>query len=161
MFYATIGSISTGTLLPKDLADTFHSELTRLAQRDDAADRKAYTLAALAKVQPVLQLEADDDKTLEVLEAFVSEVAPDLFNAYCPPYTFFGCHPGDGADFGVWPDIESANVAAQYEDGMVKVNAGDAWPELDDDIDHVLEVNDHGNVSLFCARTRTELWSCV
>jgi hypothetical protein len=31
----------------------------------------------------------------------------DGIQGYCPPFVFFGAHPGDGADFGFWPDWEA------------------------------------------------------
>ena len=156
MFYAKIGSISTGTLLPVALAATYTYELAQLARRDDQDERKQQVLATLVAVQPFIDAEDGDQ-----MATFVHETAPELFNGYCAPYTYFGSHAGDGADIGFWPDIDSVQEAARYHDGVVGVEAGDAWPELDENIDYVVEVNDHGNVSLYDARTKAELWACV
>lgn len=158
--YAPLGSISTGTLLPRNLAGTFQFELARLAKRDTQdADRKARTENALAALKPLL--EQEDEAAIVALETFVNETAPELFEAYCAPFTRFGSHEGDGADFGIWPDIASLDEAARCKDGVIKVDAGDKWPVLACDIDYVMEVNDHGNVTLFCARSTSVLWSCV
>lgn len=159
MFYATIGSISTGTLKSRDLAETFADELARLAQRDDDPERQAATDQAVADTKSALQRVESDD--FSDIDKFVLEIAPSLFEAYCPPFTRFGAHEGDGSDFGVWPDIDSLEEAARYKDGVIKLPAGDEWPELDEDIDFVMEVNDHGNVSVYDAHTREVLWACV
>ena len=159
-----LGSISTGTLVTRDLAEAFVFELKRLA-RDDTEDpqRKASVDAALAAVAPLL---GDDEANtgaagMDALDVFVNETAPDLLQSYCAPYTYFGSHMGDGADFGVWADIDSLEEAARFSDGVLKVDAGDEWPELPADVDYVMEVNDHGNVTLFDARSSQALWAAV
>jgi hypothetical protein len=67
-------------------------------------------------------------------------------------------------DYGFWPDLDGLDFAARSKEGVVKVSAGDPWPPLwsasGRDIQFVVEVNDHGNVTLF-NRRRQEIWSCV
>ncbi len=73
-------------------------------------------------------------------------------------------HEDAEGHFGFWPDISTLDEDARCRNGVVKVNAGDPWPPLcppnGDDIEFVMEVNDHGNVTLF-NRRRREIWSCV
>lgn len=38
----------------------------------------------------------------EQADMILFEDAFDFINARCPEGTYFGAHPGDGADFGVW-----------------------------------------------------------
>ena len=161
--YAKIGSVSSGTFVPRDLAWAFHFDLKKLAEQDtEDAERKKRTLDALEPIGALLKQEANETpEATAVFDTFHQETAPELFEAYCAPFTSFGSHPGDGADFGIWPDVESAQEQARYRDGVVSVPAGDEWPELEDDIDYVLEVNDHGNVSLYNAHTKQPLWDCV
>ena len=67
-------------------------------------------------------------------------------------------------DYGFWPDLEGLEYAARSKDGVIKVNAGDAWPPLwtstGREVQFVIEVNDHGNVTLY-NRRRQEVWSCI
>lgn len=67
-------------------------------------------------------------------------------------------------DYGFWPDLEGLEHAARSKDGVIKVSAGSAWPPLwttsGRDIQFVMEVNDHGNLTLY-SRRRQEVWSCV
>jgi hypothetical protein len=75
-----------------------------------------------------------------------------------------GFHENAEGHFGFWPDISMLDEDARCRNGVVKVSAGDPWPPLwppqGDHIEFVMEVNDHGNVTLF-NRRRRELWSCV
>jgi len=49
--------------------------------------------------------------------------------------------------------LEGLEYAARSKDGVIKVNAGDAWPPLwtptGREVQFVIEVNDHGNVTLY------------
>ena len=67
-------------------------------------------------------------------------------------------------DYGFWPDLDGLECAARSREGVVKVSAGATWPPLwsasGRDIQFVMEVNDHGNVTLF-NRLRQEIWGCI
>lgn len=91
-----LGSISSGTMRPEDLIPAFLSEIERLDAKRGAELRSTYSDV----------IEADDydsedaawllDKLFDTLE----ELAPEGF--------YFGAHPGDGADYGFWPDQDDA-----------------------------------------------------
>ena len=80
------GSISSGTLLQEDLVYAFLSELERFN------GLKATKLWA----------EYDNDDYSDI-DWFIQELMDEL-QEYAPDGCYFGSHPGDGADFGFWPD---------------------------------------------------------
>ena len=86
----------------------------------------------------------------------------EAIQAYCHPFMSFSLSPS--GDYGFWPDLEGLEYAARSKDGVIKVNAGDAWPPLwtpnGREVQFVIEVNDHGNVTLY-NRRRQEVWSCI
>ncbi len=85
MAKVTIGTVSAGTLKTEDLLECFLDILARLDSEHPLIVEVAY----------------GRDNSPELLES-VMEALTD----HCPPFVYFGAHPGDGADFGFWPDIE-------------------------------------------------------
>lgn len=81
------GTISHGTLRAEDLIPRF--------------------LAALSEVDPERAAEINADKPSdddeEWMEFWINNTLWDALNDCCPGGYYFGAHPGDGADFGVWP----------------------------------------------------------
>jgi hypothetical protein len=79
------GSISVDTLLTEDLIAAFFSEL-------EVVDFEKYTFLW---------------ETYEgMLSMFLHEELWDAMQEIAPDGHYFGAHPGDGADFGFWPDEE-------------------------------------------------------
>lgn len=146
---ATIGSLSHGTMRHEHLIPVFSDEIRRLAKHDRDSNRRRYAARVLGSDN------ADPDEQLH--EMF------EVLNAYAPPYAYFGSHEGDGSDYGYWPAIESLEDDANEGDTVVKVAAGDPWPEglRSRGVSFVMEVNDHGNVSLRHACNGREAWSIV
>jgi hypothetical protein len=134
-----VGSISTGTLNPEDLLPTFARELERHAP-DHALVTAAYAIQVY------------DDGASEL----INEIQDELQN-HCPPFVTFGSHPGDGADFGYWPDMESLDEALTQHDVGNPDGNGDVV--LDDD-GVIVNVNDHGNVTVM-DMDRNVLWAVV
>ena len=118
-----LGSISTGTLKPEDLAPVFIEEL--FSRGVDAGG-----------------VPEDMDELYEAL------------NDVCPPFVYFGAHPGDGADFGFWPDMEP--LEDEIKDSGEYVN--DEW--LLRDAGLIVDINDHGNMTVMDME-RNVLWSTV
>ena len=148
-----IGTVSRGTLREDDLLECFSDELRGLLRRCRDAELRKDVRNWLDAVGTIL----DEDKPEMVCDG------GDLLDRFAPPYMYFGTLEGDASDFGFWPDIEALDEAADEEDGVVKVSAGDAWPSglRAAGIDFVAEVSDHGNVSLRRACNGQTVWSCV
>lgn len=154
--YAPLGSISTGTLLSADIASSLANMLEALAHRDTDPNRKALAMPGLEQYRAAAQAQGE-----EALAKFNAEKAPSLIEMYCAPYTSLRSHDGDGADIGIFADVDSLEETARYQDGVIKANAGDQWPDLNADVDYVTAVTDPGNVSLYASRSRKEIWACV
>jgi len=96
-----LGSISTGTLRTEDLLESFTATLNRLDNTNPL-------------IAEALDLIASDDWTEEQQEAasyMVNETLIDAIQTHCPRFVFFGAHPGDGADFGFWVDLDALQDA--------------------------------------------------
>ena len=78
-----LGPISTGTLRGKDLLKAYTQTLT--------AHQPDHPLLA--------ELDKWSDHSMQDLH--------DALNTLCPPFVYFGAHPGDGADFGFWHDWDA------------------------------------------------------
>jgi hypothetical protein len=143
---------------PNDIpvvAHDFANALRQFIKTDLDPDRRKASALAISEFE-----DADDDP--EALRSFVERSGQDSLQAYCLPFMSFSRAPS-GA-YGFWPDIEGLEYSARSKDGVIKVNAGDAWPPLWTpsglEVQFIMEVNDHGNVTLY-DRRRREVWSCV
>ena len=137
------------------LAGDFAYELRQFIKTDRNGERRRASLAAIDDFE-----KAGADP--EALQAFVHGAGLEAVQAYCLPFMSFSLSPS--GDYGFWPDLEGLEYAARSKDGVIKVNAGDAWPPLwtstGREVQFVIEVNDHGNVTLY-NRRRQAVWSCV
>lgn len=147
-----LGSVSHGTMRPEDLIPRFFDVL------EQADKSRAESLEG--DYPDILGPDAEDAEVWE--QEDMDCCLDDLFNALdmvAPPFTHFGAHEGDGSDYGFWLSTESLEDAA--DDGtVVKVPAGDIWPIQGDECEYVLEVNDHGNCTLYTL-DGTEVWAVV
>ena len=90
-----VGSVSTGTLRNGDLLHSFRSAL-------EDYDAKSYR-AHMAEFPDLNDVDGNvDDENVD----YAVEDLEDRLNEVAPPGTYFGSHPGDGADFGFWLDEE-------------------------------------------------------
>ena len=132
-----LGSISTGTLRPEDLLDTFYLKLVELGQTPTQAD-SGYIDGG--------ESYADE----ELLDIYT-----DALQECCPPYVHFGTNEGDGADFGFCPDVDRLN--ADIADSEYR--NGDDILLLEEMV--LVTVNDHGNVTVMNMWTHEVYWECV
>lgn len=137
------------------LARDFAYELRQFIKTDRDGERRRASLAAIDDFE-----KAGEDQ--EALQAFIDGAGLEAIQAYCLPFMSFSLAPS--GYYGFWPDLEGLEYAVRSKDGVIKVNAVDAWPPLlsasGRNVQFVMEVNDHGNVTLF-DRRRKEVWSCV
>jgi hypothetical protein len=166
MKFATIGFVCSLTRDRVALLDTLVDELKQLLAKNPDTEFAAGQQTTLTRAQGLLSI-ADgelDDATAELLERDADGMIEEIENwlgYYAPPYCYFGLHSTEG--YGFWIDWSSLNDDSRGRDAVVlRVNSGDEWPELSGQHDYVLEINDHGNATLFTAQAPAEeLWSCV
>lgn len=151
-----LGSISTGSCRFEDIAPELVSALEAL--RLSRADRA--TLRQLsAEVDAFYAFENENGPQPDGEEEDVLSEIYDLAQAYAPDYCYVGSHPGDGADIGCWPSEEILDGPGGYYSGEVASSRESATS----DHSHALEVNDHGNATLYrrAGRRWVECWSVV
>lgn len=156
MKYASVGSISHGTMREEDLLDSFADELEDLTTRNAELDLK--TREGFTKIvwdaRELLDIEEDDRG--QVWELSASDVVQELCEAletFAPEYCYFGSHPGDGSDYGFWPCSEAIDELPRISDDATDdegepIDFADQAKELGEDCAFV---NDHGNVTVYSA----------
>jgi hypothetical protein len=162
--WLSLGPISEGTLRYEDLIPAFlyaagglhltHQERQLVRAIKCASRCEGYYRGAVSS-KPL-----DLDSDIWAPDYVANELLPDLLQAHCPDYTYFGSHPGNGACFGVWPALESLKEDVETGD-VVKVE--DLSEVLPGEARPILLVNDHGNVTLYykTAKEFKEIWSYV
>ena len=133
MVKAEVGSISHGTLRQPDLLNAFADTLASLDRTFDDSEAKA--LATL------LEIDSGYCAGLPDAAAAVLDDLDDRLQGFAPPYCYFGAHPGDGSDFGFWPDFDAIDELPEVSDPN----------EVDDMGRECVFVNDHGNVTVYSA----------
>lgn len=91
------GTISHGTMREEDLIPDFVAELRRLGHEDGELDEIEARLEAHDTVPYYGTEEAGWDLNEYLFEAL---------NEHAPEGHYFGSHPGDGSDYGFWPNEE-------------------------------------------------------
>ena len=91
-----IGSVISATLREQDLIPAFEGVLDIAGEEYD----RPPAVDNLLSEQPL----TDDE--MEEVGFYLNETLFDLLNEIAPEGTFFGSHPGDGADFGFWESEE-------------------------------------------------------
>lgn len=146
-----LGSVSSGTMRREDLIPSFLWEANRL--RLSKGEREQ-----VRKIEKRMKSEdyyESEDSDFDLDELF------SILNAHTPDFCYFGSHPGDGADYGVWIDEEFYHSTP---DDVLKIDASELRPKVKDcQESHILEVNDHGNMTLWRKSSSrwVECWSVV
>jgi hypothetical protein len=173
-----IGPVSSDTLRPEDLIPTFLDALTRYAPaRAEALAAEHRLVLEAMNADNFDTFYEEDDDIAEAAGWLLDELSLAL-DDIAPPYVMFGTSEGDGACFGFWPALDSLEEDARAGDDVVKLPAGIRWewnarngrvtywqrdgaPPESAAASFVFEVNDHGNATLYDARTMSEIWSLV
>ena len=166
MKYAQIGSISHGTMREEDLIPVFLDTLEELDPERAVGFKEVADLDIIESNEYGVCYNDEDDIGGLSSQELALHILDDLFTAldeYAPPYCYFGAHPGDGADYGFWPDIERVKEAVR--DGELKSIEDPS--ELPEDGEHseydgYVHTNDHGNMTLYIKTvTYQEAWAIV
>ena len=150
-----LGTISAGTMRPQDLIPSFLETLDSLGGTIpgdlECGTHIEYTNWPSTDLTTI----DDDDPFWDSEEAsWDLDALFDALGELAPAYVYFGAHPGDGSDYGFWPDIDS------LEDDLRYAEPTDNPEEKIIDNDHIVQINDHGNVTMMTL-DREVLWSCV
>ena len=141
-----LGSISSGTLRTLDLLEAFASEAE--ARCGDMATRAVSTAHRYLDPDAVV----DDEQVQETLDELRF-----LLEDSCPPFVYFGTLPGDGADFGFWPDFDAIDESCARKHHRRTHNPDTGEITLEDE-DVIVHVSDHGNVTVMDME-RNVIWS--
>ena len=149
-----LGTVIQGTTNNKELLPAF---LQAYIDRFPEDDRDENIIEQCYELIDEIDCGNAGDFTEDISELI--DVLTDELNFFAPLYVNFGSHPGDGADFGFWPDIEYMEEAALCGK-LLKVKDLSDIPDNHNDI--VMVVNDHGNVTLYEPRIEYRaVWSVV
>lgn len=164
-----LGTISHGTMRAEDILPALLSAL-------DGVKLSAEDRQTCDEIQEHVDawdegatIEADDLRLAahtEYLEVEMDETLIPIAEDYVPDYCYIGSHPGDGSDLGVWPCDELLDDTTQGSyDGCCFRSTESPWssPGLSLDHSHWLQINDHGNATLYArgADGWTVCWSYV
>lgn len=142
-----IGSVSSGTTRLEDIGPAVLDVALDVLPSDEEFDK------LLCDAH-----EADDRAWSGEYDSEVLDELIDAINDFCPPYVYFDAHPDDPADYGFWPAFNA--IEQDVRDGVILKTDGNV-PE--DWRGYVLQVNDHGNMTMcFATQKGVEvLWDCV
>src|ERR1700678_88909 len=90
------GSIISATLREQDLIPEFEAVLDIAGVEYDRP----------TSVDKLLLGQSLTDEEMEEVGFYLNETLFDLLSEVAPEGTYFGAHPGDGADFGFWEEEE-------------------------------------------------------
>lgn len=99
--FVYFGTISHGTLRSEDLIPTFLTALEDLDAPRAAALRTEYGLDE--DYREIDQISSED-------AGWLMESLFDALDACAPAGYYFGAHPGDGSDFGFWPNDDDQDA---------------------------------------------------
>lgn len=106
-------SVSSGTMVTEDLAETFLDVLVgKVCQKVMSQEQKRLVSEIREEVAEIVKRgeacnyhscgkHITDDKDQESLSWLVSKLF-DILDQIAPKYCYFGAHQGDGSDYGFW-----------------------------------------------------------
>lgn len=166
-----LGSVSSGTMrvedvLPAVLNALSGLRLTREERRKVDLVRRLWDRVS-DELDEAYQAREDDASCTwrELLESYLNEDLWDIANAHCPDYCYFGAHPGDGADYGVWviEELFTDTTQGGYDGCCWRLSEGNSPTDesIAPEYLYALAVNDHGNATLYrrSGSRWTEVWA--
>ena len=102
-----LGTVISGTLRPEDLLPAFAGALYDIGDSQHPLVLEANKL--IVRNWP----DSTDKPSEEEMSTLLEQLDLGLSEC-CPPFVYFGAHPGDGADFGFWPDWEALDETFGY-----------------------------------------------
>lgn len=156
----SIGTISEGTLRPEDLIPAYLSALDglRLTKAERATVREIRR-KELGDGTPTNDSQMGDSDEL----GYDVDELTQILESHVPDYCYFGTTEGDGACFGVWVDHDSVASEVQSYGHRGLYSTQEEVLQAHPDSSHVMEVNDHGNATLYrrAGNRWIEVWSVV
>ena len=147
----TVGSWSTGTMRTEDIAQT-------LAQM-------AYSLGIVDDPNIVIIADWDDDADHNdddyqtIGEAIADAI--DVLQEYVPMYCYVGTNESDPADFGVFPSADAIREAIRTGVELIPTDRNGAGSTINVEDGVIIDVNDHGNVTISTIERGTTLLELV
>ncbi len=153
--YLPLGSVSSGTMCSEHLIRRFLDTL------DSVDEKRAQDIRQENSELFVINGEDGEDDP-ETLDYFVQELMETL-QEFAPPFTYFGAHPGDGADYGVWvvDDVEE-DIEEGMDDGSIGEAKSDSSGRIIPNASYELlvKLDDIKNaMALYRGSDGKELWS--
>lgn len=140
--YLPLGTIIHGTMRVDDLIPAFLEVLERF-EPETAASLKGDFEAA----------------TPDQREELCWERVVPILDRFAPPYTYFGSHPGNSSDYGVWVNTEALDEAVQEGDPSKIIVIKKGHPVPRGQSQNVVVVDDDGSyLSLWDGKTGAKLW---
>ena len=111
MKQAELGSISSATMRSEDLIPVFIDALWELnPEKAKSIQKDIDKLKIVEKPGYGEYYDETDDidglSSMELASYIINEDLFDALNECAPPYAYFGSHPGNGSDYGFWPDTD-------------------------------------------------------
>jgi len=107
-----LGTVISGTLRKSDLLRAFAHELALHAHGNNTQ---------LINDAIFWEYAAEDDKFVDIIDDLLDQLNTKL-NELAPAGYYFGSHPDDGADFGVWAIEDMQELMAGYDEWLQEQN---------------------------------------
>ena len=151
-----LGTVSHATMRPQDLIPAFIAKIEELKEHIpgdlECGTHLEYT--NLPNYDQLAVIDDDDEYWESDAASYDLESLFETLNELAPKFVYFGTHPGDGADFGFWPDMNSLNENLRPD----TAEGNGEYFLWEDEV--IVQVSDHGNVTVMDL-DRKEIWSTV
>jgi hypothetical protein len=159
-----LGSVLTGTLRTEDLlpiitytiAELTHDHRSNTSHFNSEAVAEAYDDAIAFMSQPDWSsVPACNYNGVEWIN-----IMAQALNELCPPFVYFGSRPGDGADFGFWPDMDRLFEATRWGSFPSDQDQRETWILADEGVIVHITNDEYSSVTVM-DMDRQVLWSTV